>query len=87
MTQLTDLLERYPQEISGKMLKVFDAFVPRLADQNSKVNVHALLSFSRVIAVLKVRRFFFFCILQLRLCVWWGAREFLSDFVLILTSF
>eukprot|EP01137_Pigoraptor_chileana_P022734 Opistho-2@7127 len=51
---VTDIIERYPSEIAATQLtRVFDAFVPRLTDVNSKVNVFALQCFLRIVPTMR----------------------------------
>ncbi|KAJ7379834.1 hypothetical protein OS493_012583 [Desmophyllum pertusum] len=50
--QFVDLVQLNPDGMGQKFTKVFDAFIPRLQDSNSKVNLHALQCLPRILPCL-----------------------------------
>ncbi|KAL9952340.1 hypothetical protein ACROYT_G039583 [Oculina patagonica] len=50
--QFVDLVQLNPDGLGPKFTKVFDAFIPRLKDSNSKVNLHALQCLPKILPCL-----------------------------------
>ncbi|XP_071081417.1 TOG array regulator of axonemal microtubules protein 1-like isoform X4 [Haliotis cracherodii] len=53
ITQFQQMTESNPNAVSSQLVKIFDKFLPRLQDSNSKVNLHALQVMLQVIPQLK----------------------------------
>uniref|UniRef100_A0A2C9KUR5 TOG domain-containing protein n=1 Tax=Biomphalaria glabrata TaxID=6526 RepID=A0A2C9KUR5_BIOGL len=47
------MCETYPQVVSSQIIKIFDKFLPRLTDSNSKVNLYALKVMLDVVPLIK----------------------------------
>ncbi|XP_069117055.1 TOG array regulator of axonemal microtubules protein 1-like isoform X2 [Argopecten irradians] len=52
ITRLLEMCETHAEVVSASMVKIFDKFLPRLQDPNSKVNLYALQVFLQIIPVL-----------------------------------
>jgi hypothetical protein len=53
ISKFEQLVEEYPESIKQKLLPIFDGFIPRITDANSKVNLHALQTLAKTAAILK----------------------------------
>lgn len=53
ITRLLELCESSPNLVSTHVIKIFDKFLPRLQDPNSKVNLYALQVMLQIIPILK----------------------------------
>ncbi|XP_021373812.1 TOG array regulator of axonemal microtubules protein 1-like isoform X3 [Mizuhopecten yessoensis] len=52
ITRLLEMCDTHAEVISANMVKIFDKFLPRLQDPNSKVNLYALQVFLQIIPYL-----------------------------------